>query len=361
MNACWICDKIKNTSFIAEQWNGSFSNHHWNQEMVSLSPSTFTNFSPDEVFSHWRILLSSNALWYYPHICFDRTCHLICWTYWLQVNLQSDFISHRYGNDFLFSRHMEENTEDPIHNSSYSTWNGKIINDTTKMICEMNVLKSPDSWKMEPVLNFLDPKFKSLWDLEWIKLFMIVACIFVVLGAIREMYQLVRYEYTSWLMYLWFFIQKLKINTLFTDKGFSSTLAVQKIGLKCLFLVWHYASLLLLQKIPGMQHILLLGWYFSNGPTSSYWWENSIRWEDIYSCLWMSQEQWCFASSPMFLVCVHFLSGSIFCSNPIQSSEVMWPQLSKLGQWWLENLTMMKHLLGMLLVCIYEMRKINKY
>ena len=92
---------------------------------------------------------------------------------------------------------MEENTENPINYTSYGTWNGKIINDTTKMICEMNILKSPDSWKMEPVLNFLDPKFKSLWDLEWIKLFMIVAFIFVVLGAIREMYQLIRYEYTS--------------------------------------------------------------------------------------------------------------------------------------------------------------------
>jgi len=135
--------------------------------------------------------------------------------------------------NLLFSRPWEENTENPVHNNSYSTWNGNNISDTAKIVCEMNVLKSPDSWEMQPVLNFLNPKFNSLWDLQWIKLFMIITYVFIALGAIREMYQLIRYEF----MYIQLLNQKLKIYTFFADKDFSSTLAVQKIGLKCLFWV----------------------------------------------------------------------------------------------------------------------------
>ena len=94
----------------------------------------------------------------------------------------------------LFSRPRDEETENSSH---YSTWNDNIINDTAKVTCEMNVLKSHESWEIQPVLKFLNPNFQSLWDLEWIKILMIMTSIFVVLGAIREIYQLIRYEFIA--------------------------------------------------------------------------------------------------------------------------------------------------------------------
>ena len=92
--------------------------------------------------------------------------------------------------NYFLSRSWQNDT---FHNS---TWNGNSIanEDSANVTCEMNVLKARNSWELQPVLQFLNPDFNSLWDLEWIKIFMIIACIFVVTGLIREIYQLLRYE-----------------------------------------------------------------------------------------------------------------------------------------------------------------------
>ena len=72
------------------------------------------------------------------------------------------------------------------------------------MICEMNVLKHRDSWELQPVLHFLDSKYNTLWDLEWIKIFMIASYVFIVTGGAREIYQLLRYEFIHILIHLSF-------------------------------------------------------------------------------------------------------------------------------------------------------------
>lgn len=104
-------------------------------------------------------------------------------------NVLSDFESfNNVCNNFLCFRSWQN---DITHTS---TFNDKIILETTNVTCDNNILKHVDSWELQPVLKVLDPSYNSLWDLEWMKWLMILSYFFITSGAIREIYQMLRYE-----------------------------------------------------------------------------------------------------------------------------------------------------------------------